>query len=785
MTDSEAALAHYGILRRSGRYPWGTSGWGDGGSDTVYERANSFANWDRDLKKQGWSDVDIAKAAGMSTTELRDVRSYSTAELKQQRYSEAVKLRDKGMSYGAIAKQMGLKNESTVRSILSAAIAKTAEFFSYWRDAFKKRIEETDGYLDVGDGMEATLGMSKDRLRTIVSSMRDEGYEYHVIRIPQLGNPGNYTTAKVLAKPGVTVGEILKNKDKIVNLQEYSTDGGYTHHKIKPPLNFSSKRLQVVYAEDGGTDADGVMYIRRGVKDLSLDGAAYAQVRVQVDGSHYLKGMAVYSDDLPKGVDIQFHTNKSSTGNKLDALKAIKDDNRNDVTPFGTTIARQVQDEKGNVTSVMNLVNWEGRWNDWNSSTISSQVLSKQRDSLAKAQLQKLRDDQRKELDEILALTNPVLRETMLQSFSETADKYAETLEARALSGQRTQVILPIKSMSNKEIYAPNFQNGEDVVLIRFPHGGIFEIPELKVNNRNPEAKKLLGTSPKDAVGISPEIAQRLSGADFDGDTVLVIPNPGKKVFTTKDPESHPALKRLQSFDAKVQYAIQDPERKKVQETFRTQLEMGKISNLITDMTLLGAPIEDIVPAVRHSQTVIDAEKHGLDASLSKQDNGISRLTAKYRNGDATAGASTIVSRASSEKDVPKFRAARIDEAPGGPINPETGEKQFVPTGEMKRIKDPSTGEWVISDKPKTAKASKMFLVKDAYDLVGDPNSPKERIYADHANAMKALANEARKAMVAIKPTPINKEAYPRYSEERASLDALIKEGAKENPKNV
>ena len=68
-------------------------------------------------------------------------------------------------------------------------------------------------------------------------------------------------------------------------------------------------------------------------------------------------------------------------------------------------------------------------------------------------------------------------------------------------------------------------ENGERVVLIRHPHGGTFEIPELTVNNKNPDARKIVGTiKSQDAIGIHHKVAEHLSGADFDGDTVLVIP---------------------------------------------------------------------------------------------------------------------------------------------------------------------------------------------------------------------------------------------------------------------
>ena len=71
--------------------------------------------------------------------------------------------------------------------------------------------------------------------------------------------------------------------------------------------------------------------------------------------------------------------------------------------------------------------------------------------------------------------------------------------------------------------------------------------PILTVNNKQAEARRILGNTPKDAIGINSKVAERLSGADFDGDTVMVIPcNSSKsKVKIT----STPPLKGLEGFD--------------------------------------------------------------------------------------------------------------------------------------------------------------------------------------------------------------------------------------------
>jgi hypothetical protein len=120
----------------------------------------------------------------------------------------------------------------------------------------------------------------------------------------------------------------------------------------------------------------------------------------------------------------------------------------------------------------------------------------------------------------------------MLKDFADSCDAAAVELHAAALPRQSWKVILPISDMKDTEIYAPTYKNGEKVCLVRYPHGGIFEIPELTVNNKQATANKVMHNA-TDAVGINAKVAERLSGADFDGDTVLVIPTKNVKIRTT------------------------------------------------------------------------------------------------------------------------------------------------------------------------------------------------------------------------------------------------------------
>lgn len=740
LIGEEDYLAHYGILRRSGRYPWGS-----GGDDSTRNR--DFLGYIDDLRSKGLSDTEIAKGLGISTTDFRAARSIAKNQQKQADIAMAQRLKEKGLSNVAIAQRMGLAGESSVRSLLAPGEKDKADVLRTTADMLKEQVDKK-GYIDVGIGVERHIGVSKEKLKTAISILQDEGYELHNVQIDQLGT-NSKTIVKVLAPPGTQYRDIAANKDKIQSVAEYSTDGGRSYTQILPPKSISSKRVAVRYAEQGGSDADGVIYVRPGVNDLSLGGNRYAQVRVAVDGTHFLKGMAMYKDDLPDGVDLMFNTNKSNTGNKLDAMKPLKDDPD---LPFGAVISRQVTRKKADgsteLTSVMNIVNDEATWEKW-SKNLSSQMLSKQPKSLAKTQLDLTYEQKKAEFDRINSLTNPVVKQKLLDEFADGVDASAVHLKAAHLPKQKTHVILPVNSMKDNEVYAPNYNNGDRVVLIRFPHGGKFEIPELVVNNRQPEAKKLLGRAPN-AIGINSKVAQRLSGADFDGDTVLVIPN-NKGLIKTEKP-----LEGLKNFDPIHSYPAYEGMPKM---SARTKgIQMGLVSNLITDMTIQGAPNSELARAVRHSMVVIDAEKHNLNYKQSAIDNGIAQLMLKYQ-GRAQGGARTIVSRKKGTIDVPERKTSfRVD--------PATGEKIYKKTGAS--YVDRATGKTVF----RTSKVNRLAETKDANELTS--GTPIEKIYADHSNRLKALANEARKVSVNTKTEKSSSSAKTTYAKEVASLNAKL-----------
>lgn len=748
-------LMHYGMPRRSGRYPWGSGG-------DPYQRTGDFLARVRDLEKQGMSEKEIAEAVGCkSTTELRVAKSTASNTRRAYEVAQARSLKSDGLSYAEIGRKMG-KNESSIRSLLDAKSEIKMKEAEVTADLLRELVD-TKGMIDVGVGVEREIGVSKEKMKQALTMLEMEGYEVYGGGVPQVTNPGRQTNIQVLCPPGTPHKDIY-NFENVHSVRDYrirQDDEGndYVTKSFVYPESLDSKRLQIRYAEDGGVHMDGVIELRRGVKDISLGESHYAQVRILVDGDRYLKGMAVYSDDLPDGVDIRFNTNKTKDVPMRDVLKKIKPDPDN---PFGSLIKEggqsyYIDDNGERKLSLINKRSDEGDWGDW-SDSLPSQFLSKQPNPLIKKQLSLAAADKQAEFDDICALTNPTVKKELLQSFSDDCDSAAVHLQAAALPRQKYQVILPVTSMKDTEIYAPNYKDGETVALVRYPHGGTFEIPILKVNNKQQDARNMLGTTPKDAVAINSKVAERLSGADFDGDTVMVIPC--NSPFSSVNIKSTKPLEKLEGFDPKMEYAIPKGNPNNVKIMRNTQTEMGKISNLITDMTLKGATPDELARAVRHSMVVIDAEKHKLDYKQSEVDNNIAALKKKYQyrvddDGTVHTGASTLISRAKGETTVLKRKGqAQIDK--------ETGEISYKTVTES--YIDPKTGK----TKMRTQQSTQMAETRDARTL--SSGTPQEEYYAEYANKMKSLANQARKEMVTAGKIEYKASAKAAYHSEVDSL---------------
>ena len=767
------ALAHYGMPRRSGRYPWGSG-------KLPYQRGDvDFLGRIEELQRDnpGAKEKDIANMLGMTINEMRDRQAIARIYRRNDKIAALRHAIDKeGMSVNAAAKKLGI-SESTARSLLNKEAEMRNNEVLAKAEELKAAVEKK-GIIDVGAGVERQLGVSDTKMQEAITLLYDrDGYEVWTTSIPQVTNPSQRTIMNLLCPKGTTYAEAYEacKNAKVHNIEDFDSNG----ELVKPgkvfehPASISSKRIKIAYAEDGGEDKDGLILIRRNVDDLNLGNSKYAQVRIAVDGTHYLKGMAAYSDDIPDGYDIVFNTNKKRgtpmIGEKS-VLKAFKDDDPDN--PFGAEIKEGGQsyytgkDGKKHLSAI-NKVNEEGDWGEW-SKTLSAQFLSKQNIPLIKKQLTLSYADKEAQYDEIMSLNNPTLKKHYLAEFADECDSAATHLKAAALPRQRVQVILPEPSVKETEVYAPNYRPGEKLALVRYPHTGPFEIPIVTVNNKNPKAKALIGPDSADAIVINKKTADRLSGADFDGDTVTVIPLSSKVKVT-----STPALKGLEGFDPKEAYPGY-PGMKKMAKN-QKGIEMGKVSNLITDMYLKGASEDELARAVRHSMVVIDAEKHKLDYRKSEKDNNIAELREKYQRheennpaaverstgksllGKSKTGPSTLISRANQEIDVLETRGTPY-------VNRETGELITKQTGRTY----PRNGQTALA----TEKAKGMMTVKDANML--SSGTPQEKIYADYANKMKSMANEARKEYYATPDMKKSPSAAKTYAAEVSSLNAKL-----------
>ena len=793
-------LIHYGIQRRSGRYPWGSG-------EDPYQHGRDFLGRIEELKKTGWTETpeNIKKEFGLTTTQYRAQKGIAKDNRRMLNVARAKSLKEDGLGDSEIARKISAElgrdiNESTVRSWLNAKSESRMKQARETADFIKKNIDEK-GMIDVGAGVAMELNISKEKLDQALAILESEGYPVYGGRVPQATNPSQKTTIKVICPPGTEHKEIY-NFENVHSLNEYiSRDGGDTYEKkFHYPESMDSKRLMIRYKEDGGADKDGAIELRRNVPDLSLGESRYSQVRILVDGDRYLKGMALYSDDMPDGIDVIFNTNKSKSVAKMDVLKKIKDDPDN---PFGSAIKdsdkggqywydpktgnRVPASTPGAKLGLINKRADEGDWTEWKDK-LPSQFLAKQSQSMAKKQLGLAIADKTDEFNEINALTNPTIKKHLLMKFADECDSAAVHLQAAALPGQKYHVIIPVTSMKDTEVYAPNYENGTKLALIRYPHGGTFEIPILTVNNKHAVAKKLIGSDSIDAVGINSKVAARLSGADFDGDTVMCIPTHDKggkvKIIST------PPLKGLEGFDPKASY----PERKgmkymkdPITGKDSTQMQMGVISNLITDMTLKGATQDELARAVRHSMVVIDAGKHKLDYKQSEIDNNISALKKKYQTTvDAdgkvqTGGASTLLSRSKGEQSVLKRQGSpKINQKGKAWYDPDKPEGSLVyqvaddVTYEVPKV-NKRTGEVTVQTKYRTQRSTRMAETDDARSLISDANTPMEKLYADYANNMKTLANKARMAAVNSGKIAYSKTARQTYSEEVKSLDEKLR----------
>ena len=799
-------LMHHGVAhdedppgRGSGRYGFGTG-------DNPFQRDTSLAaNVHKLNKVQGLSIGDTAKALGFkSSVDLRQALSMENDRRKAYLLRIVPELEKQGLSRKEISEKTGY-SQSTINNYLNEKRTVQTHRTNNVAEVLRKEVDKKH-YIDVGPGVEIQVGeklstaekefnCSSTRLSTAIKQLTDEGYKLHKVRIQQLGNKDQFTTVMVLGDKNSEWKAVANDYSLIKPFQGGIKDDGETTSVFEKPKSIDSSRVYIRYTDDsghGGAEKDGLVELRRGVDDISLGKSLYSQVRIGVDDKYYMKGMAVYSDDVPKGYDVIYNTNKPYGTPPEKVFKPMQtnaDGSINWDNPFGANIMANGQSHMDNGDlRVINKVNDMGKWGEW-SKTVSSQILSKQPTPLVKKQLELTYKEKVDEFNEIMNLTNPTVKRKLLDSYAEDADASAVKLKAKAFDRQSNYAILPVPSLpggeeyykKNKidgEAYAPNFEHGELLALFRHPHASITEIPIVRVNNKNKEAIAMMGKAP-DAIGFNAHIAEKMSGADFDGDSVVAIPLKSANI------KSKPQLEGLKGFNTK-DYALKDlkdpdhPEKDPRHITpGNKQMQMGITTNLIADMSFQdGVTAEEMTRAIKHSMVVIDSYKHHLDWKQSEKDNGIQELKDKYQGG---GGVSTIISSAKSEDRIPERKLASYEDPVTGKktygVNPNTGEVVWKETGRTKSTlkptkKDPNRR----IEEPVLQEVPKMMLTGDARTLMSSMTNPHptEVAYAEFANRMKALANRARKESLATERIKKDPQAAKDYAPEVARLERAL-----------
>ena len=901
---SDEFLEHYGVGHlnggNSGRYPWGSG-------DNKFQHYGDYLSRVRELKAQHptFTETDkrkkdygvtytgetaIAKILGYEVLNTKDY-DFNTSEYRlantlaknlermakvNRAEALAAAVDENGKpkyGYSEIARKMGLPNESSVRSLLEPNSIKNMMMAQDTANFIKDRLNElakTDpkAMIDLGPGAEnditekdlhldkyggdvaRELGISRKKLQDAVYLLEGEGYQVGGSRIPNMTDPtgARQTTLNVIGLPTMEKKDVYQY-DHIYSLKDYiSRDGGKTFEpRFEYPESLDSSRLKIRYAEEGGVKKDGIIELRRGVPDLSLGESNYAQVRILVDGEHYLKGMAVYSDNLPKGVDVLFNTNKSvgtPMEKVLKPVKRLKDGSIDRDNPFGSLIKDKDQGGQYHYTGEdgkqhLGLINKradEGDWGEWKD-TLASQFLSKQPIQLAQRQLNAAIREKQQEFKEIMALNNNTVKKLYLETFASDCDSTAVHLKAASLPRQKFQVLLALETAKDTECYAPNYPDGTQLALIRYPHGGPFEIPIVTVNNKLKEGQKVIGKNSKDAIGINAAVASRLSGADYDGDTAMVVPLsksikiksvdrdrffPGLVDFEPKTIYG-PAEVKVDSKGKEHYYNAQGLEYKIMK---NTNIEMGKISNLITDMYQLNATPDEIARAVRHSMVVIDAAKHKLDYRSSYQREKIDELKKSYQlkydeDGNPHYGSATLLSLAKSPVNIKKtegqpkvnikgtawydpsrpegaliYKTASKDKLEYYTMPDPSNSKKSVnvykrkdgsmyylegPKNDRKQVEIKDTSR--VKTNIRTQSSTQMEQTDDARTLMSPARTPMEQVYASFANTMKSLANEARKAAYFTKGVAYSPSAAKVYSKEVEDLDIALDKSLKNKPR--
>ena len=171
----EDYIEHYGMPRRSGRYPWGSG-------ENPYQHAVDFIGRVEQMRKDGFSYIDedgkvwtgdtgIAKSMGLTTTEFRTELSICKNERRAYNVATAKSLKEDGLGETEIARRMSERlgkdiNESTVRSWLDKDSENRMNTAKEKAQYIKEQIDKK-GIVEIGAGVDRQLGISPEMMKQV------------------------------------------------------------------------------------------------------------------------------------------------------------------------------------------------------------------------------------------------------------------------------------------------------------------------------------------------------------------------------------------------------------------------------------------------------------------------------------------------------------------------------------------------------------------------------------------------------------------------------------------
>ena len=142
---------------------------------------------------------------------------------------------------------MGYNNDSSVRALLNENTASNKNKALATAEALKKELA-VKGALDVGEGVEQQLGVSKGVLQEALFILETEGYNRYGVGVPQVNDPKKRTITPVISVPDIEQRDAYQNLDIIKSVGDYhSSDGGASWDKREYPASIDSSRVKVLY----------------------------------------------------------------------------------------------------------------------------------------------------------------------------------------------------------------------------------------------------------------------------------------------------------------------------------------------------------------------------------------------------------------------------------------------------------------------------------------------------------------------------------------------------------